>query len=68
MEKKTEITDTHLATMVEIVLQTGSKKQMIDYYQSLTFQERAELMAHMKSFTMQSLINTIRNHAENLAK
>ena len=60
--------DKHLANMVEIVLSTGSKREMQMYYESLTFQERAELMAYMQAFTMQSLLNTIRNHAENLAK
>lgn len=60
--------DKNLAKLVDIVLATGSRKSMEDYYQTLTMVERSELMAYMKSITSQQLYLKVRNLAENLAK
>ena len=60
--------DKNLAKLVDIVLATGSRKAMEDYYQTLTMVERVDLMAYMQSITNQQLFLKVRNLAENLAK
>lgn len=51
--------------MVEVICNTNSKSKLIEFYQTLTIRERADVMAYMKATTDEELFRRIRNYVEN---